>query len=273
MFELNRWRWLGIEFTVIVLGILSALFVDTSLQDRQDAQREAVYRERVALDLQRDIANLDAVIDYYGKIRAHGLATLADLDGERRLDDLQLLFSAFNAAEEWGFILESATFEDMQSTGGLALIRDVQLRLDLADYYRQGASRDDVWRLPRAYRERVRGIIPNALQAAIHERCQDDDRASRIEGLSGDVPGSYWSANVLPTVEPLTASAAAQSVCGLDAGEFRTADAAAAVRADTELPRLLRYRVSQVRVAIALFAGQREMAEELLGLLARGASE
>ena len=155
------------------------------------------------------------------------------VDGERRLDDLQLLFSAFNAAEEWGFILESATFEDMQSTGGLALIRDVQLRLDLADYYRQGASRDDVWRLPRAYRERVRGIIPNALQAAIHERCEDDDRASRIGGLSGDVPGSYWSANVLPTVEPLTASAAAQSVCGLDAGEFRTADAAAAVRADT----------------------------------------
>jgi hypothetical protein len=26
VFELNRWRWLGLEFTVIVLGILSALF-------------------------------------------------------------------------------------------------------------------------------------------------------------------------------------------------------------------------------------------------------
>mgnify|MGYP000140306082 CR=1 FL=1 len=36
------------------------------------------------------------------------------------------------------------------------------------------------------------------------------------------------------------------------------------LRADPELARMLRYRVSQVRVAIALFAGQRAMAEDLL---------
>ena len=192
MFELNRWRWLGLEFTVIVLGVLTALFVDTTLQDWQDAEREAVYLERLTLDLERDLANLDAVMGYYASIREHGLATLADLEGAPRMDELHTLFSAFNAAEEWGFTLESSTFDDMRSTGGLALIKDVRLRLQLADYHRQGGSRKSVWDLPRDYRERARGIIPNALQAAIHERCNDADAAPARVGRTSDpgVPGS-----------------------------------------------------------------------------------
>jgi hypothetical protein len=34
----KRWRWLGIEFVVIVLGVLSALFVDTWVEDRENAK-------------------------------------------------------------------------------------------------------------------------------------------------------------------------------------------------------------------------------------------
>lgn len=263
----NRWRWLGAEFTIIVLGVLSAKFVDTWLQDRQDAQRENVYLERLELDLQRDLVNLDAVIQYYGNIRAHGLTVLAVLDGDRELDDFGLLFSAFNAAEEWGFLLESSTFNDLQSTGGLALIDDVQFRLDLAEYYRQGESRAAVWDLPRQYRERVRGIIPNSLQTAIHEDCDSSRRpvntASRTTEAPG-VPGTYWSANVAPSVEPLTSSASTPDTCGLDPEDFELEKSAKEVRQDRQLARFLRYRISQIRVAIALFRGQREMAEELL---------
>jgi hypothetical protein len=263
----NRWRWLGAEFTIIVLGVLSASFVDTWLQDRQDAKREEVYLERLELDLQRDLVNLDAVIQYYGNIRKHGLTVLAVLDGDRELDDFGLLFSAFNAAEEWGFLLESSTFNDLQSTGGLSLIEDVRLRLDLAEYYRQGESRAGVWNLPREYRQSVRGIIPNALQTAIHEDCAGDSRpvndALQTTAAPG-VSGTYWSANVTPSVEPLTSSASTSDTCGLDPDAFDVENAANEVRQDRELERFLRYRVSQIRVAIALFRGQQEMARELL---------
>ena len=70
-----------------------------------------------------------------------------------------------------------------------------------------------------------------------------------------------------PSVEPLTASALAGDVCGLDPADFELDRAAAELRADPQLARMMRYRVSQVRVAMALFAGQRAMAEDLLRLL------
>jgi hypothetical protein len=255
----ERFRWLLVEFAVIVLGVLSALFVDTWIDERQDAERAAVYRERLVFDLQRDISGLDGVIRYYGNIREHGLMVLADLEGDARLDDFALMFSAFNAAEEWGFVLESATFSDMQSTGGLSLIEDVPLRLALAEYHRIGASRGNVWGLPRDYREVARGIIPNTLQTAIHERCQEEAFAAEFLTVEASEGAAFSAAS-----EPLTASAGGRGVCGLDPIDFDVARAVAALRADTEIRRLLRFRMSEVRVAIALFAGQRVMAEDLL---------
>ena len=51
----------------------------------------------------------------------------------------------------------------------------MQLRIDLADYHRIGKSREGVWNLPREYRATARGIIPNDLQAEIHEACNSAD--------------------------------------------------------------------------------------------------
>lgn len=255
----KRWRWLAIEFLVIALGVFSALLVDTWVEDRENDRREAEYRERLAMDLRRDIANLNAVVNYYHRIRDYGLMTLTDLDGDKDLDDFTLMFAAFNAAEEWGFSLESSTFNDMQSTGGLALIDDVQLRIDLADYHRLGRSREDIWNPPRAYRESVRGIIPNAFQAAIHESCVSNPET--LEPLSAaDSAGASFPASV----EPLTGSATSVGFCGLEAVDFDLARAAEELRSDPQVPRLLRFRNSEVRVAIALFEGQRQLAARLL---------
>ena len=56
----KRWRWLGVEFLVISLGVLAALFVDTWVEDRENAERAEVYRQRLIVDLERDVANLQA---------------------------------------------------------------------------------------------------------------------------------------------------------------------------------------------------------------------
>ncbi|HKJ15727.1 MAG TPA: hypothetical protein VJ984_00070, partial [Xanthomonadales bacterium] len=153
---------------MIALGVLAALFVDTWVEDRQNAEKAEIYRQRLAVDIKRDISNLTAVIDYYNSVRDFGLVTLADLDGVQPLEDFSLMHAAFNAAEEWAFVLESSTFNDLQSTGAMSLIADVELRIDLADYHRIGKSRENVWNLPRDYRAVARGIIPNPVQAAIH---------------------------------------------------------------------------------------------------------
>lgn len=255
----RRWRWLGVEFFVIALGVLAALFVDTWVDERDNAERAEVYRQRLIVDIERDIRNLDAVIEYYNGVRNYALILLADLEGDQPLDDFTLLFAAFNAAEEWRFILESSTYNDLQSTGGLALIDDVSLRIDLADYHRVGKTREVAWNLSRDYRVAARGIIPNSLQTAIHASCNSNLISTRPS------PGEADSNAHFPaSIEPLTGSATAEGQCGLNPGDFVLDKAAAELRADPSIPRLLRYRISQLRVAAALFAGQRELAERLL---------
>lgn len=258
----RRWRWLGIEFVVIALGVLAALFVDTWVEDRQNAERAEVYRQRLAIDLKRDISNLHAVTEYYSSVRKFGLVTLADLDGQERLDDFTLMHAAFNAAEEWAFVLESSTYNDLQNTGGLALISDVQFRIDLADYHRIGKSRENVWDLPRDFRAAARGIIPNALQTAIHNSCVVEDDAggplSAIETAGTQLPAS---------LQPLTDSAIVKGRCGLNPEDFHLRVAVEELRSDPNIPRLLRYRISQLRIVTALFEGQSKLAQRLLDRL------
>ena len=259
----RRWRWLGAEFAIIVLGVLSALFVDAWLQEQEDDERAAVYRERLIADLETDVTNISAVMVYYERIRSFGLAVLAEREGGARLDDFTLLFAAFNAAEEWGFTLEAATYTDMQSTGGLALIEDVELRLDLADYHRQAVTRAIVWALPRDFREVARGIIPNALQTAIHERCTAIPVDVIQQSTAREVPRLNFSA----ATGPMSAMISVGDFCGLDPEEFIVARAAAELRNHPEVARFLRFRISEIRVSIGLFAGQRMMAEDLLAQL------
>ena len=99
----ERMRWLAVEFVVIALGMLSALAVDTWIQDRQDARRAAEYRVRLMADLQADMDNLRDRAQYYSLIRDAGLAVIEVLEGRTEMEDAALLFAAFNAAEEWDF--------------------------------------------------------------------------------------------------------------------------------------------------------------------------
>jgi hypothetical protein len=255
----KRWRWLGVEFVVIMLGVLAALFVDTWVEDRENTRKAADYRQRLTADLKQDIQNIDAVIDYYEGIRTYGLLTLEDLEGRRRLEDFDLLLAAFNAAEEWGFSLESGTYSDLQNTGGLALLDDVEFRLALSNYHRQAITRGEVWALPSRYRELARGVIPNALQAAIHESCVADPNDLLPLKATGTT-GAHTSA----AIQPLTGSAAPGGVCGLDPQDFDLVRAAEELRQDAEIERELRYRTSEARVSVALFKGQKVMAQELL---------
>ncbi len=250
----ERRRWLWLEFAVIMLGVLSALLVDTWIQDREDSRRAEIYRVRLIADLESDKRNIDARIAYYGRIRHYALAVIEMYEGRGQLEDFDLLFSAFNAAEEWGFTSEASTFIDMQNTGGLGLFEDLRLRLALARYHRELSTRSVVWALPDDFRVLARGIIPNDLQTAIHQQC-NTSVADVVLGDFDAAPGIY------------TSLLASDIHCELDRTEFDVAAAATQLREHPDAVRLLRYRASQIRVSISLFKGQKKMADEVLMLL------
>lgn len=207
--------------------------------------------------MQTDVLNLSARVQYYENIRNHGLKVLADLDGKNSMDDFTLLFSAFNAAEEWVFSPESSTFVDMQSTGGLLLMGDLSLRLDLLSYYREMNARSSVWNLPTEFRALARGIIPSNLQADIHAMCNQDTADIVFGKKTGGLPqGVDISIN--------------QNDCSLDQAKYEVGDAAKLFRNHPDTATTLRYRMSQVRVAMILFKAQIAEVKKILERLQTG---
>ncbi len=130
------WRKAVTEFVVIVFGVLAALAVDQWRDTRNDRLTEAQYLVRLKTDLNADVlqfARFEKTIETKARVitqlRDLGLSELMVLEQEQLLDDLVMSsFTGLSAAQ-------STTFNELLSTGRLALIQDLHLRDKLSRYY------------------------------------------------------------------------------------------------------------------------------------------
>ena len=133
---LRRLRSLVSEFVVIVAGVLAALAVD-QWKDAMDArQLESAYIQRLRADLEADTASF---AEFERTFIASKVGVLRDLlftDGVRRLSErpdllADLSYSSFKALPP----NRPATFDELESTGRLSLLRDLELRGAISAYY------------------------------------------------------------------------------------------------------------------------------------------
>lgn len=137
--HIRRQNWLGIllDLLVVVVGIVVAFQIDRWREERSKRALEATYVRRLINDIETDVPNIR---------RSLGLA-------EQRLGFADLLMDvvrnpAAAAAEPARFLvavqaaaythvpaLASYTFEDLRSTGSLALIRSQRIKQALYEYY------------------------------------------------------------------------------------------------------------------------------------------
>lgn len=124
------------QFVIIVAGVLVALAADQWRGARSDRATEARYLERLRADLQWDTANFAAFDRVALRAKAE---VLRDLAAENALVRLMARESLVDDLNYSGFVAlpanRPATFEELQSTGNLGLIRDIELRGALSYYY------------------------------------------------------------------------------------------------------------------------------------------
>ena len=134
-FKIN-WQQTATEFVVIVVGVLAALAVDQWRSERDDRKTEAEYITRLRIDVEADIENFyrfERILE--GK--AHFLQSLLDdtIDSVFADDTRGLMeakeYSSYRALPD----SVSTTFDELQSTGRLALIQDLAQRDALSKYY------------------------------------------------------------------------------------------------------------------------------------------
>jgi len=160
---------LGAEFSVIVIGVLVALGVESWREDVADRALELEYLERLKNDFHEDAERITRAIEATTVQQSHIEAALAVLENERASTEDNLLSVFLASRSIWSREI-GATFQELFGTGQLRLVRNADLRIRLVDFYSYlsiaivaaPGLRD---RLP--YRDIVRGEIPPRMQVAI----------------------------------------------------------------------------------------------------------
>ena len=127
------------EFSVVVIGVVVALAVDEWRETLSEQAEESLYYERLAQDFAADIANWEQLLQQLGP-KDEALARIerwiveSSPSDERRLRELaqDLAMGAVYS----GSVPppRRSTYEELLSTGKIAVIRDRRFRAALIDY-------------------------------------------------------------------------------------------------------------------------------------------
>jgi len=167
----QNWTAIVLDFIIVVSGVFIGIQVSNLNAAREDQVRARGYLERLHTDLLADVTNYNMKRDFWGRVAAFGDQALAyaDMNETGGATDWQLLLAFFHASQVEEFSVTRPTYDEMRSAGELGLIRNIEIRKEIANYY-ANAGNAALAQLPE-YREHVRGVIPVDVQAYIWAEC------------------------------------------------------------------------------------------------------
>jgi len=191
----RTWLRLGAEAIVVVGSILLALALDEWRVGLADRGLERQYLERLRADLITNLRRVESLQDV----------------GMRRIRDADVLYPLI-ARGEWATMDTAAavlasysvsgssvprwaedTFEELRSTGRMALIQDASLRTELIRYHGEleFGNANFFERMSDEYREAVRGRLEPGLQWRIRSLSCDPPTAACEEAVQSPGLSEY----------------------------------------------------------------------------------
>ncbi len=133
----QNWTAVGIDFCIVVIGILLALQISEWNEARQDRARERAYLTRIAAELSQSISDIE---DSIGIARQReGLGQLlmdAALDeASVREDPSRFILALRIGAYTFSPAIRSHAFDELRSVGELDLIRDTALLVEITEFH------------------------------------------------------------------------------------------------------------------------------------------
>jgi hypothetical protein len=138
----QNWFAVGLDLTVVVVGIYIGLQADAWMSAKQDRDLEVEYLERLLSDMEESIAaqrsgikifdDGTASIDYIAEVQKSGTS-----DG---LDEERLILGLNNVGWVAPPATNMVTIRELQSTGNISLIRDLSVRMAIGQFDRSYAN-------------------------------------------------------------------------------------------------------------------------------------
>lgn len=140
------------EIVLIVVGIMIALQINAWNQAQTNRELERNFLHRFQVDLKEDVANFSEQVGMGERGLEAVKEAVALLYSENVEDDFYTLNRFYDVAHIDSFSPQYSTYEELESTGQLNLIRDDALRLAIQKHYayyhrmEAGFDRLYVWR-------------------------------------------------------------------------------------------------------------------------------
>lgn len=190
----------AIEFVIVVAGVFLGMQVSNWNQARAEDTRAQAYLVRLRDDLQADVRSKDSASAFLAHTSAYADQALGYVESGARAEGAswQIVLAFYQAGQIYPDYTADATYREMSYAGDLRLIRDQRLNAALGAYYTTSAEATQQLfsRLP-AYRETIRGLMPQATQAYIWDHCYRQFDISRQEMVDCASPISERQARAI----------------------------------------------------------------------------
>jgi hypothetical protein len=135
----EMWPAYLIEIIVIILGISITLALEEWRDNSKEKHLENIYLRNLLTDVEVDLNNLRYVSTSTQRIleRGNELLEYVRNPGVKPISDSQVNADVRTILGRPKFLSQDATFSDLKSSGNLHLIKDIQLKNLLFDYYSQ----------------------------------------------------------------------------------------------------------------------------------------
>ena len=132
------------EIFLVMIGILLALQVNNWNENRKERNLENRYLHRLAADLEKDIESFSVSLDANEsrKKRAEFLLEAVDSSGLVSEEPTYFIESIEYAGYTYDPVISDHIFEEIKSSGRLAIIQNEELRTALSTYYSTLNNRD-----------------------------------------------------------------------------------------------------------------------------------
>lgn len=246
--QLRRQDWVAvaIEFIIVVVGVLLAMQVANWNEQRLEHERGRAYYQRILTELRSNISDMDQRAAYYEQVIGHADAALVAFHDPASSLGEPLLVDLYQASQIQTGPITRASYDEAISSGALLSVGGPQLRVRLANYFSLAESSQMIYDETTPYRDRIRGLLPDAVQMRIQADCNDI--------TSIDAQG--MTSATLPTQ------------CALHLTPQQVAQAIAVVRAAPDLEVDLTRWLSSLRQRVIQFRSLSNHARELADTMA-----
>lgn len=170
----QNWFAVGVDFVIVVVGVFIGIQVANWNERQQERRLGQDYTERLIVDLENDLAGSTHLFSYYKQVLERVEETDKLLTASNP-DPQAVVVSAYRASEFTNNPMNSATWDQIVSSGHIGLLPSSVVERGLLEYYKFQDSiiAQNQRILESPYRLAVRSLIPLPIQLAIRESCSD----------------------------------------------------------------------------------------------------